>query len=169
MIKSSNVLGLLHLSGRELVLMKGKRIAVDSSGNAYVTGVTNSTDFPTLNAYDSTYSGSIANAFVTKLNASGNTLVYSTYLGGSSHDNGTGIAVDLSGDAYVTGYTNSTDFPRLRMRMITALMEFMTPLSQSFIMIKLSIMLFWFIPPTWAELVLMKGKALQWIQAEMPM
>jgi uncharacterized repeat protein (TIGR01451 family) len=92
----------------------GYGIAVDGSSNAYVTGYTNSTNFPTLNQYqtDQTYS----DVFVTKLDTtqSGNaSLVYSTYLGGNSHDFGFGIAVDGSGDAYVTGQTYSTDFPIL--------------------------------------------------------
>jgi len=85
-------------------------IAVDSAGNAYVTGTTGSTDFPTANPLQATNHGS-GDAFVTKLNAAGSALVYSTYLGGSGSDQGNGIAVDSSGDAYVTGETWSTDFP----------------------------------------------------------
>ncbi len=91
-------------------LDEGDGIAVDSSGNAYVTGVTNSTNFPTVNAFQPALKGS-DDAFVTKLNAAGSALVYSTYLGGSSLDGGDGIAVDSSGSAYVTGFTYSTDFP----------------------------------------------------------
>jgi len=87
----------------------GSGIAVDSSGNAYVTGVTGSPAFPVLNAIQSTLSG-VEDAFVLKLNATGG-LVYSTYLGGSGVDQGTGIAIDGSGDAYVTGQTRSTNFP----------------------------------------------------------
>jgi len=91
-------------------------IAVDASGNAYVTGSTNSTDFPTVNPLQSTCvpalpPGYCNTAFVSKLNAEGSALVYSTYLGGSHYDLATGIAVDSSGNAYVTGYTTSTDFP----------------------------------------------------------
>jgi hypothetical protein len=89
---------------------QGNGIAVDSSGNAYVTGWTSSAGFPTANPLQATYGGS-DDAFVTKLNAAGSALVYSTYLGGSSYDFGTSIAVDSSGDAYVTGETWSTDFP----------------------------------------------------------
>ena len=99
----------------------GLGIAVDSSGNAYVTGYTSSTNFPTKNAFQAAFTavncppGSdpypCFNAFVTKLNAAGSALVYSTYLGGSGDDNGSGIAVDSSGNAYVTGYTHSTNFP----------------------------------------------------------
>jgi hypothetical protein len=85
-------------------------IAVDSSGNAYVTGFTGSTDFPTVNPIQATLGGS-QNAFVAELNAAGSALVYSTYLGGSGQDQATGIAVDSSGNAYVTGSTSSTNFP----------------------------------------------------------
>ena len=91
----------------------GYGIAVDSSGNAYVTGDTGSTDFPTVNPIQATNKKEIdgANGFVTELNAAGTALVYSTYLGGSTDDYGQGIAVDSSGNAYVTGITQSTDFP----------------------------------------------------------
>jgi hypothetical protein len=87
-------------------------VAVDAAGNAYVTGDTDSTDFPTTpGAFQPTYRGSFADAFVSKLNPSGTALVYSTFLGGSSDEEGNGIAVDAAGNAYVTGYTRSTDFP----------------------------------------------------------
>lgn len=94
-------------SGRENY---GFGIAVDSSGNAYVTGETSSDSFPMENPFQASHGGS-RDAFVTKLNTSGNALVYSTYLGGSWEDRGFGIAVDSSGNAYVTGDTGSTDFP----------------------------------------------------------
>jgi len=90
----------------------GYDIAVDASGMAYITGYTESTDFPTLNPYQVTNQGG-RDAFVTKLNSSGNSLVYSTYIGGSGVESGFGIAVDASGMAYITGYTSSTDFPTL--------------------------------------------------------
>ena len=84
-------------------------IAVDSAGDAYVTGSTY--DAPPLkNAFQATAGGG-GDAFVTKLNPSGSALVYSTYLGGSGQDYATGIAVDGSGDVYVTGDTVSTNFP----------------------------------------------------------
>lgn len=89
---------------------QGNSIAVDSAGNAYVTGDTMSTNFPTTNAFQASLSGG-QNAFVTKLNAAGSAKVYSTYLGGGAGDSGTGIAVDGSGNAYVTGSTRSTNFP----------------------------------------------------------
>src|SRR5262249_8497552 len=90
----------------------GKGIAVDDSGNAYVTGNTASNDFPTVNPLQPLRGN---DTFVTKLNASGSAL-YSTYLGGSaSEEPSTGssgaIAVDAAGNAYITGATASTDFP----------------------------------------------------------
>ncbi len=88
----------------------GSGIAVDSTGAAYVTGYTDSPDFPTQSAYQATYQGGM-DAFVTKLAPAGNALVYSTYLGGSSRDVGSGIAVDSTGAAYVAGYTYSANFP----------------------------------------------------------
>jgi hypothetical protein len=89
---------------------QGCGIAVDNSGNAYVTGFTSSTNFPTMNPFQPAIGGAY-NAFVTEISAGGSALVYSTYLGGSSYDFGAAIAVDSSGDAYVTGYTYSTNFP----------------------------------------------------------
>ena len=86
-------------------------IAVDSSGCAYVTGFTYSTDFPLANAYQNTYGGGEKDAFVTKLSPLGKSLLYSTYLGGTGSDYGQAIAVDSSGCAYVTGFTYSTEFP----------------------------------------------------------
>jgi uncharacterized protein (TIGR03437 family) len=87
-------------------------IAVDASGSAYVTGWTQSTNFPTASPLQPANGGGWSDAFVAKLNAAGSALVYSTYLGGGVQDNGFGIAVDSSGNAYVTGYTNSPDFPK---------------------------------------------------------
>jgi len=92
----------------------GHAIAVDSTGDAYVTGGTDSTDFPTTTgAYQTTNLASYGrnNAFVTEVNSGGTALVYSTYLGGSYADIGFGIAVDSTGSAYVTGQTQSNDFP----------------------------------------------------------
>jgi hypothetical protein len=91
-------------------------IAIDSDGNAYVTGGTGSSDFPTTSsAFQSvfpaktySYSGS---AFVTKLNNTGTGLVYSTFAGGSGQDGATSIALDSAGDAFLTGSTNSSNFP----------------------------------------------------------
>jgi hypothetical protein len=88
-------------------------IALDAAGNAYVTGSTSSTDFPTTaGAFDTTHNSLPgSDAFVTKLNASGSALVYSTYLGGFEQDAGAGIAVDAAGNAYVGGDTRSSSFP----------------------------------------------------------
>jgi hypothetical protein len=91
----------------------GQGIAVDSSGDAYVTGFTASTDFPTMNPLQPTFGGGYSDAFVTELNPAGSALVYSTYLGGSGNDYGQGIAVDSAGNAYVTGQTASTNFPTM--------------------------------------------------------
>jgi hypothetical protein len=85
-------------------------IAVGSAGAAYVVGSTDSSDFPTTpGAFDT--SNNFDKAFVTKLNASGSGLVYSTFLGGSYSDRATAIAVDSAGMAYLAGYTGSSDFP----------------------------------------------------------
>ena len=89
---------------------EGYGIAVDATGNCYVTGYTNSTDFPTENPLYPNNAG-YYDAFVTSLNPVGNALIYSTYLGGSSNDSGYGIAVDATGNCYVTGWTLSSDFP----------------------------------------------------------
>ena len=81
----------------------GFGIAVDGAGSAYVTGHTRSTNFPTTAGAAQTTNAGEFDAFVTKLDATGSGLVYSTYLGGSDVDLGLGIAVDGAGSAYVTG------------------------------------------------------------------
>jgi hypothetical protein len=89
-------------------------IAVDATGNVYVAGTTSSANFPVQNAFQPTYKGSGAgsvNGFVTKLDPSGEALVYSTYLGGSVQDFVHGLAVDNAGAVYVAGQTSSPDFP----------------------------------------------------------
>jgi hypothetical protein len=88
----------------------GSGITLDSTGNAYVTGTTNSSDFPTKNPFQAAFNG-FNDAFVAKLNAAGSALAYSTYLGGSGDDQSSSIAVDSTGNAYVTGSTGSPDFP----------------------------------------------------------
>jgi len=88
----------------------GRGVAVDSAGNAYLTGWTDSSDFPTVNALQASFNGS-RNAFVAKLPPSGNPWVYVTLLAGNSVDEGTAIAADSAGNAYVTGLTSSTNFP----------------------------------------------------------
>jgi hypothetical protein len=89
----------------------GKDIAVDGGGNAYVTGRTLSSDFPTEDAFDPSHNGS-SDAFVVKLHPSGSFLLYGTFIGGSDNDWGSGIAVDGGWNAYVTGWTGSSDFPK---------------------------------------------------------
>lgn len=84
-------------------------IALDVKGDVYVTGHTASTDFPIVNAYQPALRG--FDAFVTKIRADGSEFVYSTFLGGTGQDQGIEIAVDLFGQAYVTGQTRSLDFP----------------------------------------------------------
>src|SRR5262249_11953722 len=84
-------------------------IAVDSAGNAYVAGVTNATDFPMKNAFQSSYAGG-TDAWVAKFDTGG-VSVYSTYFGGSGTENVGGIAVDATGAAYITGTTDSASFP----------------------------------------------------------
>ena len=90
---------------------RGLGIAVDGTNNAYITGVTDSDDFPThVNAFQGARAG-LNDAFVTKINATGSALLYSSYLGGSLNDQGNAIAVDSASKAYITGETNSVDFP----------------------------------------------------------
>ena len=101
-----------YLGGSADLRDRGVDIAVDASGNAYVTGSAGSTDFPTASPIQPNKSGGATEAFVTKFNAAGSALAYSTYLGGSGlFETGNSIAVDTSGNAYVTGFTESTDFP----------------------------------------------------------
>jgi hypothetical protein len=88
----------------------GYGIAVDSAGNAYITGYTESTNFPTASPQQRANAGGM-DVFVAKLSAPGSALLYSTYLGGSGNDYGWSIAVDSTGSAYVTGITYSTNFP----------------------------------------------------------
>jgi hypothetical protein len=89
----------------------GISIAVDAFGNAYVTGETGSTNFPIANAFQPNPGGGQSDCFVTRFNATGSALVYSTYLGGNRQDNVRGIAVDSSGNAYLSGHTTSSNFP----------------------------------------------------------
>src|SRR5207302_6382193 len=84
----------------------GHGIAVDAAGNSYIVGSTTSSDFPVTTG---TYSGN-QDAFVVRLDPDGNR-VYSTYVGGSGQEVGQAIAVDAAGNAYITGSTQSTNFP----------------------------------------------------------
>ncbi|MBI3048535.1 MAG: SBBP repeat-containing protein [Acidobacteria bacterium] len=91
---------------------EGVGIAVDSAGNAYVTGFTNSANFPTTaDAVQTAHGGGFIDTFLTKVNPSGSMLVYSTYLGGNGQDDGRAIALDAAGNAYVAGSTASNNFP----------------------------------------------------------
>jgi len=89
----------------------GLAIAVDATGAAYVTGSTRSTNFPTASPVQGSNAGGFTDVFVAKISPSGSALTYSTYVGGTDQEAGTGIAVDGLGSAYVTGYTQSGTFP----------------------------------------------------------
>jgi hypothetical protein len=89
----------------------GLSIAADEAGNAYVTGFTSSAAFPATPGAVQTTKGAGIDAFVTKLDSTGSSVVYSTYIGGGSDEWGSGIVLDSSGNAYVTGRTDSTNFP----------------------------------------------------------
>lgn len=92
-------------------LAYGNAIALDSANDATVVGLTNNLHFPTTpNAFQPALRGR-NDVFLTRFDPTGSQLVYSSYLGGSSDDSASGVAVDLAGDAYVTGYTDSVDFP----------------------------------------------------------
>ncbi|MGH9799588.1 MAG: SBBP repeat-containing protein, partial [Blastocatellia bacterium] len=93
-------------NGKEI----GYGIAVDGPGNAYITGIVSSTDFPTRTPAQATLGGRV-DAFLTKLNTDGNGLVYSTYFGGSHDDGGFGVGVSGPGEASITGFTTSINFP----------------------------------------------------------
>ena len=105
---------LTYLGGRccdpSLGSEDARGLAVDAAGNAYVTGITLSSDFPVVNAFQPT-SGAGADGFVAKLNANGSALIYSSYLGGKGIESGGGIALDATGAAYIVGGTDSSDFP----------------------------------------------------------
>src|SRR5581483_11688863 len=90
---------------------RGNGIAVDSFGNAYVTGTTSSLDFPQALPLFGPIPNGVFDVFVAKLNAAGSGFDYSTYFGGAGSQNATGIAVDGSGDAFIVGYTNATNLP----------------------------------------------------------
>ena len=88
----------------------GQAVAVDTSGNIYMAGYTYSKDFPVQNAFQTANGGGV-DAFLTALSADGSALIYSTYLGGSKQDRVFGLALDASGDVFLTGDTQSSDFP----------------------------------------------------------
>lgn len=105
-----------YLSGSEGDF--GRGVTTDAAGAAYLTGFTNSPNFPTQDAFQGDHQGGVSDAYVAKLNpdpggATPVTLAYSTYLGGSGSDTGSGIAVDSAGAAHATGSTSSSNFPTL--------------------------------------------------------
>jgi len=101
-----------YLGGTSIYAEEGASISVDGDGNAYFTGRTGSADFPTTpGAYDRTHNGGW-DAFITKLDPNGSALVYSTFLGGSAeNDYGVSLALEDTGSVFVTGFTESDDFP----------------------------------------------------------
>src|SRR6185437_11969063 len=90
---------------------EGWSIAADTNGNAYVVGLTSSTNFPTTNAFQASASGLTNDAFILKLNPMGTAIDFSTYFGGVDSDNGFGIALDSGGNVYISGTTISTNLP----------------------------------------------------------
>ncbi|HZW05310.1 MAG TPA: SBBP repeat-containing protein [Candidatus Nitrosotalea sp.] len=110
----SNLLYTTYLSGS--VSEEATGLAVDKSGNVYVAGTTHSPDFPTRNAFQSTcnthvQAGTCSSAFLAKIAPTGDSLVFSTYLGGSGGESGRSLAVDAADNAYLVGATSSVDFP----------------------------------------------------------
>lgn len=104
----NNIVYSTYLGGSAMDAANG--IAVDSAGAVFVTGSTSSVDFPVRNAVQPVINGSI-NAFITRLSPAGNSLIYSTYLGGSLQDTGNSVALSRDGSAYITGFTDSPDMP----------------------------------------------------------
>ena len=98
-----------YMGGNDSVIVRS--IAVDSSGNVYAAGRVSSAGFATKNAFQASYGGGYGDAFIMKLDPSGGHNLYFTYLGGSGSDGATGIAIDSLGNAYVSGWTDSADFP----------------------------------------------------------
>jgi uncharacterized repeat protein (TIGR01451 family) len=110
----SNLLYSTYLSGSSDEEATG--LAVDKSGNVYVAGNTHSTDFPTRNALQSkcatiNQAGTCSSAFLTKISPTGDSILFSTYLGGSGGESARGLVVDAKGSAYLAGITSSSDFP----------------------------------------------------------
>jgi hypothetical protein len=89
----------------------GRAIAVDADGSAYIAGITNSRDFPVVNAFQPQFGGPMSDGFVARLNPEGSQYFYATYFGGRLYDAAYGIATDGDGNAYVVGTTGSPDFP----------------------------------------------------------
>jgi len=98
-----------YLGGSSVDCANG--LVIDANNDVFVTGSTYSTDFPTVHAYQATNNSNAAAAFVSEISPDGSSLVYSTYLSGSSYTQGNSIGLDSVGDIYVAGWTRSTDFP----------------------------------------------------------
>ncbi|MCP4632254.1 MAG: hypothetical protein GY855_04955, partial [candidate division Zixibacteria bacterium] len=105
-----NIIFSTYLGGASIDEANG--ISIDAGGSAYITGYTISSDFPTINAYSTSYGGG-KDIFVTKFSVSGNSLDYSTFLGGTGDDYGEAIVVDATGSSFVTGKVSSVDFPTI--------------------------------------------------------
>lgn len=105
----TRLLYMTYLGGRRT--STSHYIRVDQAGNAYVTGRTEASDFPTVNPIQAGYAGGTDDIFVSKLNRDGTALIYSTYLGGSEYDQARSLALDGNGNVYLTGRTDSADFP----------------------------------------------------------
>ena len=122
-------------------------IAVDAAGSVYLAGQTQSTNFPTKSPIQASLSGSLCGdfpctmAFVAKFTPDGSSLVYSTYLGGSAENSALGIAVDSAGNAYLTGATNSSDFPETARISTAGSGAFVTKLSASGTALSYSVLL----------------------------
>lgn len=102
----------------------GLCVVVDSEGSAYVTGAANSTDFPGTNGYFQPFNGGDNDAFVVKVKPDGTALIYSTYLGGAGREFGSAVAIDDQRNAYIAGYTSSTNFPGTRNNTIAGVNSF---------------------------------------------
>ena len=122
-------------------------IAVDSTGAVYIAGFTESFDLPTVNPEQSANGGG-NDAFVAKLSASGSALIYCTYLGGLGDDRAFGIAIDSTGAAYVTGSTQSSNFPTHN-----AYQASLAGGKNAFRRTRLPAAAVWSIAPTWAATV----------------
>ncbi len=105
----STLLYSTYLGGSFVDLGQGISLGIDQ--NACVTGRTSSADFPTVNPYQAVYGGGNYDVFVSSFSSSGSALIYSTYIGGDAEDEGTGVSLCRNERAYITGWTNSTDFP----------------------------------------------------------
>lgn len=110
----------------------GYAITADADGNAYICGMTQSSDFPSTNGAQRTYGGGIADSFVAKLDSSGK-LVFGTYIGGRGDDRASAIAVDSSRNVYLAGYTTSSDFPKALYQNLGAFAVKLSPDGSSFV------------------------------------